>query len=128
MATNKLKGLTLIEIIVSLLLIAILVVGLFAMFTWSARRNITSQHQVQAQDFSRDTLEELLVKDFSATELGLGSHTAVLPACELKDNFGASRSYVVETITEGKKISVTTRWTEESVSAQETLYGLVIQK
>ncbi len=115
-----------------MVLIAVSALGLSVTFIWSAGTKVVNQRQVQAADFTKETLEELLMKDYNDTDLDLGNHTTeaflALPSCSLKDNFSGSRFYNVASMTEGKQINVTLSWTEDSQAKNETLYGLVIQR
>jgi len=133
MATIKLKkAISLIEVIVSLVIISISITGITATFFWMQDRNLIAQRHLQAVDFTKETLEELLQKDFSDTVLTIGNHTIesflALPSCTLKDKFSATRSYRVDLIAEGKQIKVTINWSEEGKILSEELCGLVIQK
>ncbi len=132
MGTTELRGITLIEILVATMLIAVAVLGLSATFIWVQGRNVYLQRYDQAMDFIKDTLEFLLPQDYNDTNLTAGSHTAesflALPDCDLKNKFAAVRAYNVTNITEGKQIGVNITWTEEGQAKQEDLFGLVIQK
>ncbi len=110
------------------MLIALSVSGFAATFIWVNYRNIVSSRQVQAQDLAKETLELLLINDYNDANLSLGNHTAEsflnLSGC----NFSGQRFYAVDNITEGKNVTVTVAWIEESENKQEQLCGLIIEK
>lgn len=114
-------------------IVAVGVLALSAGFIYVKNRNETTHRRLQAQSFDREILETLLITPYDDALLNVGGPYSAesispLPSCDLKDIFGASRSYTVEQITEGKKITVTTGWTESNGRAeQEQLFGLVIQ-
>lgn len=144
MATFKLKAFTILEVLVAITIISIGVLALSAGFVYIKNRNEVTHRRLQAQSFSRDIMETLLVTPYNSDPaLNPGTHcqavgtgcdfvdsSLALPSsCELSANFSAERFYSVDdSITEGKKITVTTRWTEKNgAKPEEQLFGLVIQ-
>lgn len=133
------QALTLLEILVAIVLIGLFTIGISASFAWIQNTNALKQRQFQALDFAKETLEDLLMRDYTDVDLNTGYHTSeaflVLPAyCELNS---AARYYEVEEQREtiqgsdtliGKKLTISLAWTEAGQPKEEKLFGLVIQK
>jgi len=115
------KGLTILEIIISFVLISISVVGIYHAFAWIGSANVISRCEIQAAEFGRELMEELLMKEHSLLTAGLPSD---LPNSDLKNKFFGSRSYELENIPEGKKITVIVAWKEAGRNRAEKIYGL----
>ncbi|MBI4706947.1 MAG: prepilin-type N-terminal cleavage/methylation domain-containing protein [Candidatus Omnitrophica bacterium] len=137
---GKLRGFSLLEVLIAVMLISSAILGLSATFIWSQGRNVVSEGRLQAQGFAKDSLEDILDRDYSSTSLVVGSYTHNpsepqefdLPASDLRDKHAGKREYVVSDFLEGstnigKQVDVTITWTEQGLAKQETLSGLVIQ-
>ncbi len=127
---NK-HGFTLVEVVISALILTFAVGGL--LFVFSTEKGVVSRtgRKTQAMDFARQTLEGLK-NDVNALtwpnagNLGtVGTDITVgLPSSELRDKFGGTRHYRVTNINadgdaayeddEYKQVTVTIDWTEPS--------------
>ena len=122
---NK-QGLSLMEVIVSALILAVTVGGILYIFSTEKGVVARTGRRVQAMDFSRQTLEELknaVGADTWPDQGFLGTVGAAitdpLDAGAFADKFGGSRSYEVVDIdvdfdgtTDYKQVSVTIIWEE----------------
>jgi Tfp pilus assembly protein PilV len=126
------KGGTILEVLVSAVLLAIAFLGVSTGFLWSTGYMLVSERQLQATDFSKEVMDYLLAKDYDDAALSLGNHNGEsflgLPDCVLKKDFNARRSYDVESVTEGKKITVAVSWTEADKAKKQELSSLVIEE
>ncbi len=122
----KKSGFTLIEIAVSMVILSIAVAGMM-MALLMGRKNINvPDHRTAALNYAQQTLEDLRGKvgipgvTPGREDLNQGTYATFLPADELKDDFGGTRSYTVTNIPNGtgegdyhyKKATVTVSWTE----------------
>ena len=119
---NKL-GLTLAEVIVAALILAITVAGVLFMLTSENIAVFRTGHNVQAIDFARQTLDELrnAVREdtWDTGFLSPGPHSTEpflsLSGTELGDNFNATRRYDVQSgpaLGSYREGTVTIEWTE----------------
>lgn len=117
-----------VEMLVSCLLLSLCAFGFFSLFVWIRGVSITSQRQTQAINFAKETMEELLLKDYSDPELSVGEHTTESFLALPEDSFMVTRSYLVEPKNpEGKQITVSLTWGygRENIK-QESLCTLII--
>lgn len=124
---NK-HGLTLVEVIISALILAITAGGVLTIFTMEKAVVARTGRKMQAMDFSRQTLERLKNEVDANTWPNSGALAsavgvaATLPTSELKDKFSGTRSYTVTNINadgdatyeddEYKQVTVTVDWSE----------------
>ena len=130
---NK-HGFTLVEVIISALILALSVGGV--LFIFSTEKGVVARtgRRIQAMDFARQTLEELKDEVGADTwptggRLGIvGVATPdLLPAGDFKDVFNGSRSYTVTDMDPNlsggdpdyKSATVTVSWTEPAEPAEE---------
>ena len=123
---NGKRGFTLVEIVVSMLLLSIVLAGMLVVFVVGRRSVGKAGHKVQAISFAQETIEGLKGKvggylwspaDHDLDE-GVDRSTAALSG-DLA-NLGGVRTYTVENIPAGsadgleyyKRVTVTVRWTE----------------
>jgi len=146
MARN-LRGFSFIEIIVASVLMSLTVIGLSATFIWTQKRNTILELELQAQNFDRELLDELLLTDYHDPILDIGTYsydpnkeqffdlpkyTESKIEYNLIYNLSGQRSYSVSELKEGistigKQITVIVSWVQEGQPKQEALYGLVIE-
>jgi len=116
------KAFTFVEIIVSAVILAIVISGMFAVYKSGERYSSEDKHKLQALSMNRQVLEyleEISARDFDNSELLNGTHDAsdlVVddPLSEYKVSFQYTVVYVdkdgdISTV-EYKKIGVTYRW------------------
>ncbi len=107
---SKRNGFSLIEVLVTLLVLAVGLLGLGGMQIFSIKGNSFSQKLTQATVLAQDRLEELRRLPFVDSSLSSGSHDEGA----LSDS-GFTRSYDVENISLTlKAITVTVQWREEN--------------
>lgn len=125
---NK-RGLTLVEVIISALLLALTVGGVLFIFTTEKGAVTQTGRRVQAMDFVRQTLEQLKnevgADTWEITDFVNGSYSPDLPSgCELKkfpyqgDPTNSMRDYTISAVpgippnSGYKQVTVTVQWTE----------------
>jgi len=124
-ALNR-KSLTLLEILVSCLLISIAVIGIYNTFAWTDTMSIVNRCQVQAADFGKELMEQLMLIKYSDLDDIVIADKDLPVGSALKDVFSGSRTY---NITENpgaeqyKIITVTVTWKEKGVNKNIVLYG-----
>lgn len=122
------QGLTLVEVIVSTLLLVLTVGGVLFIFSIEKGAVTRTGRRMQAMDFARQTLEQLKNAVDANTwpnsgNLSGGEHTAEtflsLSGTELGDKFGGTREYTVtdknpdaDAEIDYKEVTVTVDWTE----------------
>ncbi len=122
----KKSGLTLLEVMVSMVILSISVAGMLAALTMGRKNISVPDHQIAALNYAQEKLEGLKGKAgvYSVTpgrgDLNQGTYGFTLPAGEIKDDFGGTGSYTVTNISgndvgdtyQYKKVTVTVSWTE----------------
>ena len=122
----KKSGLTLLEVMVSMVILSISVAGMLAALTVGRKNINVPDHRIAALNYAQQTLEGLKGKVgvYNITpgrgDLNQGTYGVVLPAGEIKDDFGGTGSYTVTNIGgnddgdtyQYKKVTVTVSWTE----------------
>jgi type II secretory pathway pseudopilin PulG len=124
----KINAMTIIEILVSMIILMIIAGGVYATFSiMGGGAEKLSPLDFQGINYARETLEKLK-NDVStdaarAGPLAAGRHDDPLPASEFTSKFGATRFYDVtdaEINSDGlpnfKKVTVTVRWNDEPSS------------
>ena len=137
------RGFSLIEILVATIILSFVVLGFTSNFMLIEKNNSGTQRQLQAADFARATLEDLLKPSRDYTndpDLSVGEHkvtsatlTLALPVPAAGGLPSGSRSYKVETLQEGeltigKQITVTVGWDEGGKAMSEQLFGLLVER
>jgi prepilin-type N-terminal cleavage/methylation domain-containing protein len=135
------RGFSLIEILVATIILSFVVLGFTSNFMLIEKNNSGTQRQLQAADFARATLEDLLkpTRNYVADpDLSVGEHkadsdtlTLTLPGDSGLPS--GSRTYKVETLQEGgstigKQITVTVGWDEGGKAMSEQLFGLLVER
>ena len=135
------RGFSLIEILVATIILSFVVLGFSSNFILVEKNNSGTQRQLQAVDFARATLEDLLKPTRNYTtdpDLKESEHTTDSATLTLKlpaDSGlpSGSRTYKVETLQEsgstiGKQITVTVGWDEGGKAMSEPLVGLLVER
>ena len=109
MGRNKNRGVTLIELIVAMTVIAITVVVTLEFYRFCMRQFIlNARFSLEATDFARETMEELYFS--SAAGMSDGTVQELLPPCDLEG--GARNSTITSNPGAGYKlIRTTVTWT-----------------
>ena len=135
------RGFSLIEILVATIILSFVVLGFSSNFILVEKNNSGTQRQLQAVDFARATLEDLLkpTRNYNNDpDLSVGDHKTDSATLTLKlpaDSWlpSGSRTYKVETLQEsgstiGKQITVTVGWDEGGKAMSEKLFGLLVER
>ena len=130
---NGRRGFTLVEIIVSMLLLSTVAAGMLVVFVVGKRSVSLVGHKVQAISFAQETIDELRGRvggylwATPDTTLDVGDHDSdsdpdicALPAGDFLDTFNGARIYTVVNEPTGsadgeenyKKVTVTVNWNE----------------
>jgi len=116
---ESLTGFTLLEILVSLLILSIVITGIMSVFIASRRYIVRSRHRLQAANLARQVLEGLY-KDvrqdtWDTGGLSVGSSKNCGISCSL-DNISCTCRYSVNNVSgyDYRKVDVTINWTEPS--------------
>ena len=89
---TKKMGMTLVEVLIAMVIIAIVAVCGSTYFAFCKRSIISSQSRLMEVNFARDTMERL----YTSTTLVPGSnYNDALPAGDLRDRDGGTRTYTV---------------------------------
>ena len=116
-ARTREDGFTLIEVMISILLTAVAVIGIMALYMTETRASAYSRHATEATVLATDKLEQLrtLLTPASGTETGLNS---------LGQSGGIfGRASTVTTGTSYIDLKVVVDWSEDGVSKSVTVYG-----
>ena len=121
-------GFTLLEVMVSMMILVLVVAGTFAVCTAGERFVREAMHRSEALDFARQAMEQLRDEVRASTwdsgnpsdPLSPGDHVLVLPAGEFRDRWSGVRQYHVDSLNwdgnpatiEAKRIIVTVTWNE----------------
>ena len=122
------KGFTLIEVMLSILILAIVMIGGAAFFTYGSSQLRLSKHSRLALELAGEKIEKLRAVGFS----GLANETENgLPL----GNFSAARRITVvgidedrDAIVDYKKVTVTVAWQEGSTPESVTLVTLITSR
>lgn len=117
------NGMSLVEVVVSMLLLSLIVAGVAAVFSLAGKGPTTvGTLELEAANYARETLENL--KNAVSTDparsapLTVGTDIAdPLPDADFKNTYGGARTYTVEDVdsdTDGiydyKRVTVTVKW------------------
>jgi prepilin-type N-terminal cleavage/methylation domain-containing protein len=120
----RLRGLSLIEIIVSMLILAFVVAGSYASFVSTEGFLIKSRHRLEAIWFVQQKVEEYKSYAYSSLLDGSWQDTPTF-----SDGRGADRSWSVSTVSpptlEGKMLDVSVSWTERGQTFLEQAVTLI---
>lgn len=116
---------TLLEVLISMLLLCLLAAGIFATFALLGRKpGRLGRVEIEGVNFARETLEKLRnavsINPVQSAPLNAGTNRPdPLPAGYFRDTCGGTRSYDVEDIDpdndgeyEYKRVTVTVRWND----------------
>ncbi len=118
---NSLRGFSLLEVIVAMLVLSLIAAGMFGMFVGGRGFVIRAGHKTEAINLAQDKIEEfksMIFGDINPT----GSPDA---ETEFSGGISAERSWTVGNIAEGKKVTVTVGWTEAGSSKTEEIVTLI---
>lgn len=108
-ADNK-KGITLIETMVAIVVIAIAAVASLQFYAFCQRSFITNAVlNSMAANFARETMEDYYFSDYNDPDLNVGTNTVTLPTM---GNHGGTRNYTVTNKTGYKLIETSVDWTK----------------
>lgn len=118
---NK-KALTLVEIIVSVLIIAIVCAGILSAFVSGHQFMNRSRHRIQALNFAREALDKLRSNyQYDSGEMSVGSHNELDIGDNIirgeMDNLSTVLTYTVTAEPAAgsyKEVTVSVSWTEAS--------------
>jgi type II secretory pathway pseudopilin PulG len=119
--SNKKRGITLTEALISILIMGFALVALLGTFFVSKLSTFKAQHHMEAMNHARAAMEEL-IDDVSATY--------TLPDGTIKDLGGSYSQTITTSFMAGiSKVEVTISWNEESIRGtipvSETLVMLI---
>jgi hypothetical protein len=106
-----------IEVMISILLTAIAVIGIVALYTTETRSSGFSRHNTEAAVLAEDKMEFLRTQIGLAT--GSGSETGLNESAGAAGMF--SRTWIITTGTSWVDYSVTVGWNEDGVARSVTL-------
>src|SRR3989338_4627746 len=94
------KGVTLIETMVAILVIAIAAVASLQFYAFCQRSFITNAvSNSMAANFARETMEDYYFSDYNDSALAVGTYTVPLIGSPLANQHGGTRSYTVTNAT-----------------------------
>lgn len=122
---KKIAGLTLLEVMVSMVILSISVAGMLTALTMGPKNINVADHRIAALNYAQETIEDLKGRvgitgvTPGRAALNQGTYAITLPAGEIKDVFGGTGSYTITNIGGDennthhyKKVTVTVSWTE----------------
>ena len=109
------RGFTMIEVMIAILLTAIAVIGITALYTVETRSSGFSRHSTEAAVLAEDKMEFLRTQSAPAS----GSETGLPELGGASAMF--SRSWTVATATAWIDYSVTVSWSEDGIARQVQL-------
>ena len=71
---NKNSGVTLIEIVTSIVLIAVAAIASFQFMTYCDKFAVSVDKKIAAANFASETMERLYQQDYNSSDLSIGSH------------------------------------------------------
>lgn len=132
---NK-KGFTLLEVLVASLILAVVGSGIAGVYIMEERLFVRTLHRLEAVNYARSALEELLALTGGDLEVALkvGDHTdpeiCDLPDGQFKERFKGALSYRVDEFqvsetTNAKRIEVIVKWQEKFPKKEDRKETLV---
>lgn len=120
------KGLTLIEVVVSIFIIAGILIGMIALFSLGSIQSAIARHKISAINIAQAKLEELKEAGYSSIIPGsFPTQESVRidsgKTDRASDDLNGIMRTEVSTITEGYKIVVTINWTDYYGEMSEVL-------
>jgi len=112
MDKNKNKGVTLVELIIVTVLIAIMVVTGLQFVVYCKTLAVKSKLKLAAANYARETAEGLYWLDCYDNALNITASpvSVPLPSGELGDQYGGTRTYNVTGGADYKVVTVTVHW------------------
>ncbi len=117
------RGFTLIEVIISVLIIGLFLTIMFGVFIYGANTIAVTRHYQQAIGLSSQKLEQ--IKSIAYSELTSG--TIAESSVVLDNALICSRSTVIASDTVGKKISVTVSWTQRALGGGSKQLSVMLE-
>lgn len=107
---KKMKGFTLVEVIIAMMIIATISFGGFGFFQYCKRFVVDSELRLTAINLARETMEKLYWND--TLEETADRVDDELPPEAFQDDYSGGRSHLITTDAEGKYkiIEVTVNW------------------
>lgn len=121
------KAFTLLEIIISLAILAIGMVGILAVFPVGFYASGRAANTMQAATLGTQVLEALKLIDYNDTLLSAGDHTESLPAVDWQDT-RFTYSYNINDINPSinlKQVTVTISWNDKNGPKSETFSSCI---
>ena len=115
MTRSSQSGFTMIEVMIAILLTAICVIGIIALYTVETRSSGYSRHTTEASVLAEDKMEFLRTQSAPAT----GSETGLTELGGVSGMF--ARSWTVSPTTSWIDYSVTVSWNEDGTARTVTL-------
>lgn len=120
-SVNRERGFTLVEVLVSLVIMAVAVMGIMGLYKSQTGASAFSRHTTEAAVLAEDKIEKLRTLGTAAAQAGSDA-TAVDPQGVAGGIFTRSWSEVLQTA-DYADITVTVTWTDDGVPHSMTMYG-----
>ena len=115
LAMKKIKGLTLVELIIGIVIVAIISVASFEFYRHCQRFVMDAEVRLGVSNFARETMEQRMWDADIATTGGLWIDDTALPtgtdfASDIGSNHGGTRQYSTDETSNYKVIKVKVHW------------------
>lgn len=116
----KPKGFSLIEVMVASLILSLIVAGMFGIFVTGKGFVIRAGHKTGAINLARQRMEEVKSWDYSSLTEGDYEDSPGIGG-----TISATRTLVIGSVVEGKRVEVTLEWTVAGVTRTEEIVTLI---